>query len=278
MTPAAAISVASFSTVLAEAFAAVTMTSLQTNLLIGGLRRARAQGRAMAALSSTAPAPPAVGGVAAGAAALSGPAVPPAIGSRDVPGPEVVASLPGAGAQFPVDPAAVSLFQAFLTAAFRDGLENSPLGAAFAAAQNGGAESAGLLRSLGARLGVAVPAAGEIGVEVVRAILGKVGRLLQGTRAVTPDVARLVQAVAAFAIDADEVDLFVAKSARIHAEFEFQASDEFRFRVGQTGEQGGALGALQIVGLAPGFSALYQSTAHNKITLDVEFALANVKL
>lgn len=269
MTATAAVSVATFSAILAEAFAAVTLTSVQTNALIGGLRRARAQGRSLAALPG--PASPA-------------PAAPPAPASAPLTAASIGAAVSDAGVPVSVSPggpvaqldqAALRMFQFWANRLHSLG----PLGdQAVAAMQAGGAALGELLVAVGRQVGITINAAQPVAADVLRSLMTRVGATVQGGQIVSAEVAQLVQALAGLGIDSDEVDLFVARSAKIHAEFEFQASDEFRFRVGQTSEQGGGLGALQIVSLAPGFSALYQSSSRNKITLDVEFALTNVKL
>ena len=71
-------------------------------------------------------------------------------------------------------------------------------------------------------------------------------------------------------LNLDELHLMVPKTAKIHAEFEFQGSETW------SGNGTLALGpsVTQIVSINAGFSALYSSTSKNKITLDVDFELA----
>jgi hypothetical protein len=274
MTATAAVSVATFSQVLAEAFAAVTLTSVQTNMLIQGLRRTREQARALQAMNSTTapPAPPAPPAAAPAGAPLTATTLGPALGDVGV---DISPSPVGPGGQLGptarLDPATLRMIQAWARNVARN-----PLAEKFAEAVRNGMLG-DLLTTVARQIGIAVQP-GEATVDLARAVFARLGATLQGGQAVGAEVAQLVQAVAAMGAGSDEVDLFVARSAKIHAEFEFQASDEFRVRAGQVGEQGGMLGALQIVSLAPGFSALYQSTSRNRITLDVEFALTNVRL
>lgn len=69
----------------------------------------------------------------------------------------------------------------------------------------------------------------------------------------------------------DEIDLLVPKTAKIHGEFEFEASESYSANV--------AIGALvNVVAVAAGYSALYETSSRNKITLDVEFAAVNYTL
>lgn len=69
----------------------------------------------------------------------------------------------------------------------------------------------------------------------------------------------------------DEIDLLVPKTAKIHAEFEFEASEAYSGNV--------AIGALvNVVAVAAGYSALYETSSKNKITLDVDFAAVNYTL
>lgn len=69
----------------------------------------------------------------------------------------------------------------------------------------------------------------------------------------------------------DEIDLLVPKTAKIHGEFEFEASEAYSENI--------AIGALvNVVAVAAGYSALYETSTRNKITLDVEFAAVNYTL
>ena len=66
----------------------------------------------------------------------------------------------------------------------------------------------------------------------------------------------------------DGIDLLIPKTAQIHAEFEFQGSESY------SGE--GTIGAMvEVVTVKAGVSALYATTSKNKITLDVDFAVAH---
>jgi hypothetical protein len=278
MSAPAAVSVATFSAVLAEAFSAVSIASLQTNMLIGGLRRARAQARAVA--SGTTPTPaPAAAPAAGGATTLSTPVSVSTTAAARLGDHEVTVGSAFGGNLFTVNPATVGMLQFFADKIDGVGGGSGFLSRLGVAMQASGSALDDMLGGLASELGVALTAGAPAGGAVdIKPLLARLGAVVQAGQPVSYEASRLVQALATLGADSDDVDVFVAKTAHIHAEFEFQASDEFRFRVGQTSEQGGALGALQIVSLAPGFSALYQSTSRNKITLDVEFGLTNVKL
>lgn len=84
-------------------------------------------------------------------------------------------------------------------------------------------------------------------------------------------VKEILSAVKTGVSSIDEIDLLVPKSAKIHAEFEFEASEAYSANV--------AIGALvNVVAVAAGYSALYETSSRNKITLDVEFAAVNYTL
>ena len=84
-------------------------------------------------------------------------------------------------------------------------------------------------------------------------------------------VKEILNAVKTGVSSIDEIDLLVPKSAKIHAEFEFEASEAYSANV--------AIGALvNVVAVAAGYSALYETSSRNKITLDVEFAAVNYTL
>lgn len=69
----------------------------------------------------------------------------------------------------------------------------------------------------------------------------------------------------------EEIDLLVPKSARIEAEFEFEASEAW--------SAGASLGGMiQVVTVSAGYSALYQTSTRNKIRLEVDFASVNYRL
>jgi hypothetical protein len=69
----------------------------------------------------------------------------------------------------------------------------------------------------------------------------------------------------------DEIQLLLPRDARLHAEFEFEASDSI--------SAGGSVGTvLQVVTVNAGFAALYESKSKNKITLDMNFVAVNVPL
>ncbi len=69
----------------------------------------------------------------------------------------------------------------------------------------------------------------------------------------------------------DSLDILMPSTAKIHAEFEFQGRDESRI-------EGSIGGFVEVVNVNVGFSALYESTSRNKITLDVDFVSVNVPI
>ncbi len=84
--------------------------------------------------------------------------------------------------------------------------------------------------------------------------------------------AKLVNAMAA---SLDELNLLLPSSAKIHAEFTFEARE--RYDVAASGNLGVAA-EVAVVGISAGFSALYEAKSTNKITLDIDFAPVNIKL
>lgn len=69
----------------------------------------------------------------------------------------------------------------------------------------------------------------------------------------------------------ESVDLLIPKKAKIHAEFEFQASEEYKVDA--------AIGVMvEVVTVKAGMTALYKSSSTNKITLDVDFELGHYAL
>lgn len=65
-----------------------------------------------------------------------------------------------------------------------------------------------------------------------------------------------------------DIDLLVPKTAKITADFEFEATDGI-----SVGASVGA--AVQVVTISAGYSALYTSTSKNKIHLEVDFVSVN---
>ncbi|MFZ4689791.1 MAG: hypothetical protein ACOYLS_11185 [Polymorphobacter sp.] len=65
-----------------------------------------------------------------------------------------------------------------------------------------------------------------------------------------------------------DIDLLVPKTARITADFEFQATDAV-----SGGVSAGA--QVEVVTINAGYSALYTSTSKNKIHLEVDFVSVN---
>lgn len=65
-----------------------------------------------------------------------------------------------------------------------------------------------------------------------------------------------------------DIDLLVPKTAKITADFEFEATDA----VSASASVGGL---VKVVSVSAGFSALYTSTSKNKIHLEVDFVSVN---
>ncbi len=84
-------------------------------------------------------------------------------------------------------------------------------------------------------------------------------------------VKETVKAVQTAADSIDEIDLLVPRTAKINAQFAFEASESYA---------GSAAvgGMVNVVAVAAGYSALYETSSANKITLDVEFAAVNYTL
>lgn len=86
-----------------------------------------------------------------------------------------------------------------------------------------------------------------------------------------PGVSEVMEGLRSGVGQLEEIDLLVPKSARIEAEFEFEASEAY------SGEA--SLGVtVQVVSVAAGYSALYQTSTRNKIRLEVDFATVNYRL
>lgn len=78
-------------------------------------------------------------------------------------------------------------------------------------------------------------------------------------------------ALKASAAQIDDIDLLVPKTAKIHGEFTFEATERYSADV--------AVGALvNVVAVAAAYSALYETTSTNRITIDVDFAAVNYTL
>lgn len=75
----------------------------------------------------------------------------------------------------------------------------------------------------------------------------------------------------AVAKSVDDLDVLLPKTAKIHGEFEFHASERY------SGEAGVGC-AVEVVTLKAGYSAMYQASSSNKVTLDVEFVSVHVEL
>lgn len=91
---------------------------------------------------------------------------------------------------------------------------------------------------------------------------------LSGNKLLPANVTSMVTAAAG---SLDTIDLLVPKSAKIHAEFEFQGSDQYSVNA--------SVGAMvEVVTIKAGFSYLYSSSSKNKVTLDVDFVSVNYAL
>ena len=67
------------------------------------------------------------------------------------------------------------------------------------------------------------------------------------------------------------LDLLLPKTAKIRAEFEFEGAERYEASV-----EVGAL--VKVVNIAAGYSALYETSSRNKITLEVDFVSVNVPI
>lgn len=77
--------------------------------------------------------------------------------------------------------------------------------------------------------------------------------------------------VRAAAASMDHIDLLVPKKATIDAEFEFQAAENY-----SASASVGA--AVNVVTVNAGYSALYETSSRNKVSLHVEFGLVGIDL
>ena len=69
----------------------------------------------------------------------------------------------------------------------------------------------------------------------------------------------------------DDLDVLLPKTAKIHAEFEFHGSERYSYDV--------AAGcAVEMVTVKAGYSAMYEASSSNRVTLDVEFQSVHVEL
>ena len=87
----------------------------------------------------------------------------------------------------------------------------------------------------------------------------------------TPGAREIIDALKGIGGRLNDIDLLVPKTAKIHGEFTFEASEMYA-----GGASGG--GVINVVAIAAAYSAMYSSTSTNKITLDVDFAAVNYTL
>lgn len=86
-----------------------------------------------------------------------------------------------------------------------------------------------------------------------------------------PGVGEIVSGLRAGLASLEEIDLLVPTKATIDAEFEFEASEAYS-------ADASLGGMVQVVSVAAGYSALYETSTRNKITLHLEFAAVNYRL
>lgn len=255
-------SVASFSAVLTEAFAAVGLSTLAPAAVVTLAKALKGAAEADAAAT---PAP--VPGTSI-ATTASVPVVTP-IGVS-------VSAARSAAAAAQADAAAAAAVRA---AAARV-VAQAALQEAIAAA----AAVTSLHVEVRPEVRAAAAAAAEAAFEASAAALAAVGAFtLAQAQVLLPQArAALMDAVAGFgssakqaahfldkmALGVDELHLLVPKTARLHAEFEFQGHESF------AGSASASASVLQVVSVNTGFSALYQTSTKNRITLDVDFELA----
>jgi hypothetical protein len=72
------------------------------------------------------------------------------------------------------------------------------------------------------------------------------------------------------------LDLLLPKSAKLHAEFSYEGHEAYEMSEDIAGDV--TYEGLVSVGVRAGYSALYEATSKNRITLDVEFVSVNVIL
>lgn len=86
-----------------------------------------------------------------------------------------------------------------------------------------------------------------------------------------PGAREIVDALKGIGGRLNDIDLLVPKTAKIHGEFTFEASELYAGAV-----SGG--GVVNVVAIAAAYSAMYSASSTNKITLDVDFAAVNYTL
>jgi hypothetical protein len=75
----------------------------------------------------------------------------------------------------------------------------------------------------------------------------------------------------ALAKSVDDLDVLLPKTAKIHGEFEFHGSEKYAY-----GAEAGC--AVEMVTVKAGYSAMYEASSSNKVTLDVEFVSVHVEI
>lgn len=80
-----------------------------------------------------------------------------------------------------------------------------------------------------------------------------------------------VNALKAAARSIESIDLLIPKTAKLHAEFEFQAGEA-------TSLDANVGGFAQMVSINAGYSTLYTASSANKVTLDIDYAVVNYTL
>lgn len=82
---------------------------------------------------------------------------------------------------------------------------------------------------------------------------------------------RAAQLIRAVARSSKSIDLLIPKDGTLHAEFAFEASESYKAHmdVGAT---------VQVASIKAEYSALYEASSKNKITLDVDFGLVSYRL
>ncbi len=88
---------------------------------------------------------------------------------------------------------------------------------------------------------------------------------------VTEPFKSIIRNVAAATAEPSDLNLLLPKSATIDAEFEFHASEAYELSA-EVGAQ------IKLVTVAAGFSALYETSSSNKVSLHVEFESVNLRI
>jgi hypothetical protein len=135
-----------------------------------------------------------------------------------------------------------------------------------------------ILAEVFASVGMAtvVPNMLVMGAKGTAGVLTALDEELKDAKEIPGAVKNGIHLLAAGAKNMDALELMIPKTADIHAEFTFQGT--FKETLDVNGAGSGSIQSLGAVSVGAGFSALYESTSTNKITLDIHFVTVNVPL